>query len=161
LYKLVVNSEDGEEVLEFATSKLALLYRDYHLTFGSWKPLSVWIEDASLEIERHPFIVAEKVVTVNEVPTRFYRVVEGIDKVKQESAPESLPATWVRFRAERTALLACTDWTQVADSALEMHARKDYRSYRAYLRALPSLHNEETIVTAKVYSFEDWKKGNR
>jgi hypothetical protein len=58
-------------------------------------------------------------------------------------------------------MLQLTDWTQLSDCELTIEDRKEFRSYRNYLRTLPVLYNDSTIVCAKVYSFEEWKKGKR
>jgi hypothetical protein len=161
MYKLTIKKNGKSQVMGFETIELANLYRDYHLTFGEWASLVKWVEESTISAEDKPYIVDEKMVKVSDKLVRFFKVVSGISFELKDPPSESIKDVWRVFRESRTKELFKTDWSQVPDSALTMEAKKDFRGYRSYLRALPSLHNDETIVSAKIYSFADWKKGCR
>jgi len=163
MYKLYVldNKTKEEKVLKFETIELALLYKDYHLTFGTWANVSKWVNADQITNEQKPFIVDSKYIDVKNVPTLFYKVSDGFQIKVQKEDSGSVEELWQVFRKKRNVKLSETDWTQLADSDITVEERKEYRSYRSYLRTLPSLHNNDSILGAKVYSFEDWKKGRR
>jgi hypothetical protein len=161
MHKLIIRQGDVEQVHEFETSELAQLYRDYHLAFGNWNGTSRWIEARKVTPEEAPFIVDEKTELVNEEVVRFYRITDGIQLKIEEASPDCLEDLWKLFREKRNKWLQLTDWTQLADCELDTEQRKEYRAYRSYLRTLPKLYNDSSVVYAKVYSFEDWKKGKR
>ena len=161
MHKLIVRQGDIEQVHEFETSELAQLYRDYHLAFGHWNGISKWVEESYITPENQPFVVDEKTELVDGNIVRYYKLTEGIELKIEEASPNSVEDIWKIFRRKRTQLLAMTDWTQLADCAISTEEKKDYRAYRGYLRAVTKLYDNHTIVSAKVYSFEDWKKGKR
>lgn len=161
MYKLFVKKDDKEEILEFATAELAQLYRDYHLAFGHWNGLTKWVEEKHLTEEEKAFIVDEKTELVAGGIIRFYKLTTGVEFCIEKAEPTQIDQAWYLFRKKRDRALLDTDWTQLADSPVSAEVRKDYRSYRNYLRVLPSLHNDSSILNAKVYSFQDWKKGLR
>ena len=163
MYKLYVldNKTKEEKVLKFETIELALLYRDYHTTFGTWANVSKWVSADQITSEQKPFIVDSKYVDVKNVPTLFYKVSDGFQIKVQKEEIGSVEEIWMLFRKKRNSKLLETDWTQLSDCVLTVDERKEYRNYRAYLRNLPSLHNNDSVLAAKVYSFEDWKKGKR
>ena len=53
---------------------------------------------------------------------------------EQFAPPPPPPATWDSIRAERDALLAASDWTQVADAPVDAAA---WATYRQQLRDIP------------------------
>lgn len=161
MHKLIVRQGDIEQVHEFETSELAQLYRDYHLAFGHWNGISSWIEEKDLTPEKRRFVIDEKTELVKDKIVRFYRLTDGIELKIEEASPDCIEDLWGLFRKQRNKFLHETDWTQLADAELDTEQKKEYRAYRAYLRVLPKLHNDSTIVSAKVYSFEEWKKGKR
>lgn len=163
MYKLyVLNDKTKEEkVLKFETIELALLYRDYHLTFGTWSSVSKWVSAEEITDVQKLYIVDSKYIESNNKLKLFYKISEGFQIRIQKEDSGSIEEIWMVFRKKRDLRLTETDWTQVADSALTIDERKEYRSYRNYLRDLPLLHDNTTILGAKVYCFEDWKKGKR
>jgi hypothetical protein len=161
MHKLIVRQGDTEQVHEFENSELAQLYRDYHLAFGHWNGISKWIEEKDLTPEKQSFVVDEKTELVNDKVVRFYKLTEGIELKIEEVTENSVEYLWKKLREKRNEFLAVTDWTQIADCELETEQRKEYRAYRSYLRVLPKLYDNSSVVSAKVYSFEDWKKGKR
>lgn len=161
MYKLVVKHGEVERELEFATAELAQLYRDYHLAFGHWNGKAEWKEEKDVKEESKPFIIDEMTEFVDGNLVRKYRLTDGIKFVIEEVTGTTVAEVWKIFRKQRNRMLAYTDWTQLSDAEISTELRKDYRAYRNYLRVLPSLYNDDTIVKAKVYSFEDWKKGMR
>ena len=50
---------------------------------------------------------------------------------------DALASSWDRFRTERNALLASSDWTQSPDSPLDDEAKAEWAVYREELRDLP------------------------
>jgi hypothetical protein len=163
MYKLYVLNEktNEEKVLKFETIELAILYRDYHLAFGIWSNISKWVsEDKITDVERS-FIVDTKYIEKDGLQKLFYKVADGFKIKVQKEDNGSLEELWAVFRKKRHLKLRETDWTQLADVDLETEERKEYRQYRNYLRELPSLYNDSSISHAKVYSFDDWKKGKR
>ncbi len=163
MYKLSVrdvNTED-EQILEFESAELAILYRDYHLAFGQWNSTVKWVEEKSLTPEQKRFIVDEKTEFIDGVIVRFYKLAEGMEIQLEEVFGDSLAGCWRMLRANRNKMLEMTDWTQLADVEMSTEERKDYRKYRSYLRALPRLYDDASIIRAKVYSFSEWKKGKR
>lgn len=161
MYKLTIKQGDTERVMEFATAELAQLYRDYHLAFGHWNGISKWVEESYITPENQPFVVDEKTELVDGNIVRYYKLTEGVELKIEEATSNTVEDVWKIFRKKRTQLLAMTDWTQLADCAISTEEKKDYRAYRGYLRAVTKLYDNSTIVLAKVYSFEDWKKGKR
>lgn len=161
MHKLIVRQGDIEQVHEFETSELAQLYRDYHLAFGHWNGISKWIEEKDLTPEKQRFVIDEKTELVNGKIVRFFRLTDGIELRIEEASPDCIEDLWGLFRKRRNKFLQETDWTQLADCEMDTEQRKEYRAYRSYLRVLPKLYDDSTIVSAKVYSFEDWKKGKR
>ena len=55
-----------------------------------------------------------------------------------------LAQEWKRIRAERTRLLAETDWTQGGDSPLTTQKKSDWAKYRTSLRTLPEDQSSKT-----------------
>jgi hypothetical protein len=161
MYKLVIKQGETQRVMEFATAELAQLYRDYHLAFGHWNGISKWVEESYITPENQPFVVDEKTELVDGNIVRYYKLTEGVELKIEEATSNTVEDVWKIFRKKRTQLLAMTDWTQLADCAISTEEKKDYRAYRGYLRAVTKLYDNSTIVLAKVYSFEDWKKGKR
>lgn len=163
MYKLYVldNKTKEEKILKFETIELALLYKDYHLTFGIWSSVSKWVNSSEVTNEQKPFIVDSKYINIKDVPTLFYKISDGFQIKVQKEESDSVDEIWMLFRKKRNVKLLETDWSQLSDCNLTVDERKEYRSYRSYLRDLPKLHNDSSIITAKVYSFEDWKKGKR
>jgi hypothetical protein len=84
--------------------------------------------------------------------------VEVIDLSSQVLA-ETIAQKWTAFRADRDAKLAACDFTQLADAPLTSAEKTEYRNYRTYLRGAPNLHNDTTILTATVKTFEEYKAG--
>lgn len=163
MFKLTIKSVKTGEVkhLEFKTAELAILYRDYHLAFGNFNKIVKWVEEKDLKDEDKPFIIDEKMEFINNSPVKLYRLTEGLELKIQETGIDTIVQFWKEFRKKRNLILSMTDWTQLPDSELSVDERKEYRSYRSYLRTLPSLHNDDSIINAKVYSLEEWKKGKR
>lgn len=161
MYKLIVRQDNIEQVHEFENAELAQLYRDYHLAFGHWNGISKWIEEKDLTPEMQRFVIDERTELVNGCIVRFYKLTEGIELKIEEASPNCINDLWSMFRKKRNIALQETDWTQLADCDLTTEEKKDYRSYRSYLKTLPRLYDDASVVSAKVYSFEDWKKGSR
>jgi hypothetical protein len=163
MYKLTVkDARTGEEqVKEFETAELAILYRDYHLAFGQWNGIARWVEERHITQEQQKFIVDEKTELINGEILRFYKLSEGLEIKLEEASGKSINGCWNIFREKRNKMLQLTDWTQLSDCELTIEDRKEFRGYRNYLRTLPVLYNDSTIIHAKVYSFEEWKKGKR
>lgn len=53
------------------------------------------------------------------------------------SAPPAPNPTWDEIRQERDALLAVSDWTQIADAPLSAEDQQQWADYRQDLRDLP------------------------
>ena len=66
--------------------------------------------------------------------------------VKDDTAKAAweLAEEWKRIRAERTRLLAESDWTQGGDSPLTTQKKSDWAKYRTSLRTLPDDQSSET-----------------
>jgi len=163
MYKLSVkDARTGEEqVKEFETAELAILYRDYHLVFGQWNSVVKWVEEKDTTLEQQRFIIDEKTELVNGNVIRFYKLAEGLEIQLEEASNDAIKQCWILLRTSRNRMLKLTDWSQLPDTELSTDERKEYRNYRSYLRVLPKLYDDATIIQARVYSFEDWKKGKR
>lgn len=161
MYKLIVRKDNIEQEYEFESAELAQLYRDYHLAFGHWNGISKWIHEKELTEEKKRFVVDERTELENGIIVRFFKLTEGIELKIEQAIGNSIDECWIIIRNTRNKLLQETDWTQLPDISLGMDEKKEYRNYRAYLRTLPTLHNSDSIVKAKVYSFEEWKNGKR
>jgi hypothetical protein len=163
MYKLTVKDArtEEEQVREFETAELAILYRDYHLVFGQWNSVVKWVEEKDATPEQQRFIIDEKTELVNGNIVRFYKLAEGMEIQLEEASNDAIKQCWILLRTSRDRMLKLTDWTQLPDTELSTDERKEYRNYRSYLRVLPKLYDDATIIQAKVYSFEDWKKGKR
>lgn len=161
MYKLRIKQGEVERELEFATAELAQLYRDYHLAFGHWGGKAGWKPETEVTEEQRPFIVDEITELVNGEIVKRYKLTDGIEFVLEEATGTAVEETWRLLREKRNRMLAFTDWTQLSDAEISTELRKDYRAYRNYLRVLPSLYNDDSVAKARVYSFQDWKKGMR
>lgn len=163
MYKLYVfdSKTNEEKVLKFESMELAVLYRDYHLAFGLWSNVTKWISENDIEEEQKKFIIDSKYVEVNGVLNKFFKIANGFEIVIKKEERVAIQESWNLFRYKRKLALIETDWTQLADASLDTEERKEYRSYRDYLRKLPKLYDDSSVTYAKVYSFEDWKKGKR
>jgi hypothetical protein len=161
MHKLIVRQGEIEHVHEFETSELAQLYRDYHLAFGHWNGVSKWIEEKDVTPENRRFVVDERSELIEGNIIRFFKLTEGVELRIEEVTSNTVEDVWKILRRKRTQLLAMTDWTQLADCALTTEEKKDYRAYRGYLRVIPKLYDNSTVLYAKAYSFEEWKKGKR
>lgn len=161
MFRLIVSDSNGEKFLEFETPELAKLYRDYHLAFGHWNGMSKWVVEDAITPEEKAFIIDEMTELRNGVVKRVYRISEGIKLKLEEADPSSISSVWAMIRKKRNFLLAETDWTQLPDVNLPVEVRKEYRDYRNYLRVFPSLHNDGSIVSAKVCTLTEWKRGER
>ncbi len=163
MYKLIIKNagSEEEEIKEFESSELAVLYRDYHLAFGQWNSVVKWVQESHLTEEQRRFIVDEKTELINGKISRLYKLSEGIELKIEEVDKVGKEYFWKCLRQTRNYFLDSTDWTQLADAEIDTEQRKEYRSYRSYLRILPKLYDDSTIFNAKVYDFEDWKKGKR
>ena len=66
--------------------------------------------------------------------------------VKDDTAKAAweLAEEWKRIRAERTRLLAESDWTQGADCPLTTQKKSDWAKYRTSLRTLPEDQSSKT-----------------
>ena len=66
--------------------------------------------------------------------------------VKDDTAKTAweLAEEWKRIRAQRTRLLAETDWTQGGDSPLTTQKKSDWAKYRTSLRTLPEDQSSKT-----------------
>lgn len=146
------------EEKEFETAKLARIYRDYHLNFGHWQGKASWKREDKVVPEDRRFIIDEMTKLEDGQIYRYYHVTDGliIEGYKGESKEG-----FEDMRSKRLEKLLESDWTQIADVAMPQDKRKQYRAYRQYLRDLPSLHNEESILSAEVYSYEEWLLGKR
>jgi len=161
MHKLIVRQGEIEQVLEFETSELAQLYRDYHLAFGHWNGICKWVEEKHITPENKRFAVDERTELINGEIVRYFKLSEGIELKIEEVTSNSISEVWKILRRKRNEFLEFTDWTQLADCALTTEEKKEYRAYRSYLRTIPILYDDSNVVYAKVYSFEDWKKGKR
>lgn len=162
MFTLTVKEKEETKQLEFETAELAKLYRDYHLAFGHWNGKSSWIDEAKVTPEMFKFVVDEMTEIRDGKLVRVYRVTDGIELILEKAtSPQTILESWILLRQTRDFILKETDWTQVADNSLTQDERKEFRSYRQYLRSIPELHNDESIGMARVYSFEQWKEGKR
>lgn len=163
MYKLVVKNSaaDNEEIKEFESAELAILYRDYHLVFGQWNSVVKWVEEKHLAPEQRRYIIDEKTELLNGEVVRLYKLAEGMEIKLEEVSGSAVEECWKLLRRDRNRALQFTDWTQLPDTELSTDERKEYRNYRSYLRVLPKLYDDATISQAKVQSFENWKKGKR
>lgn len=160
MFKLVLRSPlTGEtEEKEFQTARLAQIYMDYHLNFGHWQGKAGWKKEDQLLPEDRRYIIDEMTKVEDGAVVRYYNVTEGII-IEGYEAEEG--EGFADLRSRRLKCLQETDWTQLADVSLTQDERRQYRAYRQYLRDLPSLHNEESVSSAEVYSYEEWLLGKR
>lgn len=161
MYKITIKQGESQSEMEFDTAKLARLYRDYHLAFGHWSGRSQWIEESKVTPEMRRFIVDEMSEIREGRTVRVYRVTDGIELVMEEASANTVSECWSSFRETRNTLLKESDWTQMADVSISQEVRKDYRSFRQYLRDAPKLHGDNSIAEARVYGFIEWKSGKR
>jgi hypothetical protein len=164
MHKIKLERDNGTiEEMAFESHKLALIYKEYHLAFGNWNGCSRWIEDGKLTPEEKGYICDEMTDIRGGEIVRLYRVTNGLKITVEEVLKPSyaLDEVWERFRATRLEALKLTDWSQLADVQMSQDLRKQYRNYRQYLRDLPKMHNDHTVLTAKVYDFNDFLNGKR
>ena len=71
---------------------------------------------------------------------------DGSAILKDDTAKAAweLAEEWKQIRAERTRLLAETDWTQGGDSPLTTQKKSDWAVYRTSLRTLPEDQSSKT-----------------
>ena len=163
MYKInVTNSKTLEKKeYEFGTASDAKLYKSYHLKFGEWAEGSYWVFEHKVTPEQKPFIVDEMTEFSNGVILRKYLI--NINWIISEEIATDYTITecWELFRESRNCHLDKSDWTQLADSILSTSEKQEWRKYRQYLRDLPKLHNDVTILNAKIANFQEWKNGER
>ena len=128
---------------------------------GNESEIAKWIEEKDLTPEKQRFVIDEKSELINGKIVRFFRLTDGIELKIEEASPDCVHDLWRLVRENRNKFLQMTDWTQLADCELTTEEKKEYRSYRSYLRVLPKLYDDSSVVSAKVYWFDDWKKGSR
>jgi Phage tail assembly chaperone protein len=159
----LVRENGTKEEFTFESHKLALIYKEYHLEFGTWNKAAHWVEDTKITPDTRPFICDEMTEVRGGEIVRLYRITEGFKiELEEVKAPSlALDEVWERFRYLRTEMLKLTDWSQLADVVMSQDLRKQYRSYRQYLRDLPKLHSDSTIIHAKVYDFNEFLNGKR
>lgn len=158
-YITVRNTKTGTvDTKEFESAKLAQVYRDYHLHFGNWSGLGRWISASELTPESQKYVCDEVTKMEKGQVVPYYYVADGLII---ESYKGSKDDEYAVFRLKRDSALKATDWTQLADVIMTQDERKSYRNYRDYLRKLPGLHDDTSIVTAQVYSYEEWLSGKR
>jgi len=85
-------------------------------------------------------------ITSNLEGTHYHLTWNGSEIVKDDTAKAAweLAEEWKRIRAERTRLLAETDWTQGGDSPLTTQKKSDWAVYRTSLRTLPEDQSSKT-----------------
>ena len=78
--------------------------------------------------------------------TTFHLTWDGTTVSADDDAKTAfeLAEEWKRIRAERTRLLAETDWTQGGDSPLTTQKKSDWAKYRTSLRTLPEDQSSKT-----------------
>jgi len=72
--------------------------------------------------------------------TRYWVVdaeAQTVTNNQAQADADALASSWDRFRTERNALLASSDWTQSPDSPLDDEAKAEWAVYREELRDLP------------------------
>lgn len=69
---------------------------------------------------------------------------EEIKEMEDRAAAMDLDFTFTR--AQRNALLAGCDWTQIADASLGAHTVEEWATYRQELRDLPSKYSKVSEV---------------
>lgn len=159
MYSLVVTDVDTLEVTtkSFESLELAILYKDYHLHFGVWSKFTKWIPEKNVAPEDKKYVLDKKQMG----GVSFCWVCSGLKFQILKNGDAGVNEVWDRIRKQRDALLVESDWTQLSDSPLSTEGKKDWRGYRDYLRAFPILHNDGSIVNAKIVSFKEWKAGKR
>jgi hypothetical protein len=145
----------------FATQELAILYRDYHLYFGDWTKYVSWIKEDLLTSEQRKMSLEEKNELQDGVLYKIYLVPSGIEISLGDKKPQTPLNLWKDLRDKRNGYLVETDWTQLSDSPLTAALKKEYKEYRNYLRVLPTLYNENSIESAVVRTFIEWRTGLR
>jgi hypothetical protein len=78
-------------------------------------------------------------------------------QVEDVTSELSLAEAKAKLRKDRDELLASLDFTQLADAPITSEQKRLYREYRAYLRKLPAQHTDESIGTAKIETFQEFK----
>ena len=66
-------------------------------------------------------------------------------------------------RGFRNAILADTDWTQLADSPLTDAEKADYARYRVYLRNLPATMDNADVIAfqeSDISTYDAWVAAN-
>jgi hypothetical protein len=163
MYRLYIDhfNTGQEQVLEFESAKSAIIYKEYHTTFGDWKYNIEWIEEKNLTKELKQFIVDQRIEVKDKKVLKFYKIARGIKIRLEEVCGTAIEECWQILKSKRDTLLKETDYTQLSDAPFTTAVKLEYRNYRDYLRNLPSLHNNDTILHAEVRSFEEFKIGLR
>jgi hypothetical protein len=156
--------ETGKETtLEFENKEVAKLYRDYHCRFHAWDKRESWIAERFLLPEHKQFVVAEKEETKlnknkEEVTTKYFKIKPKTIILEDNLGLKREALMWEALRSDRNEALDATDWTQIADCALDSKVRQLYREYRQYLRNLPLSYNDSTIEQYKIMDFSTWRE---
>lgn len=161
MYKLeIINCETEEKKeLKFDSFELAKLYRDYHITFGTLSSCAKWVSEKDIKLEQKQFIIDEKYISSDGIMIKYYKITDGYKvRIYNESGVITYKELWDNLRLIRNNKLKDTDWTQLPDNNLTIEEKKEFRKYRDYLRGVTTLYNDSSVHSAKVYSFEDWKK---
>lgn len=80
-----------------------------------------------------------------------------LEDLKVNNEEERIKLALDRIIRTRDKSLKDTDWTQLADVPLDSLEKKNYRSYRSYLRDLPK-NVKSGKLEVKCMSFKEWKK---
>ena len=109
---------------------------------------AIQINDSSGEVEpvsgENRSATAEEIKAVQDKWTAL--------KAADDKAVEDFNNSWDRVRGERSLLLANTDWTVMADSALTSEKQQEYKTYRSNFRNIPQTYSSSN---PKDITFDD------
>jgi hypothetical protein len=162
MYKLFLRHLPTGKVkeIEFNNKEEMDLYKKYHITFHGWDKAQKWVHERFIKEEERKYIVSEQEKSgPNKSAQKWFLVRPEWNFVDIEIDPEkAIVVDWDTLRAKRDWMLKETDHSQLAYATFDSATKGKYREYRTYLRNLPLNFNEESIGSAIVMTFDEWRE---
>ena len=135
------------------TSRWISLYDVNHSFFQivkNWSSKDEYFKKMILEEEDHS-MAEERLRAIEKADSEYKK--HCLKKIEQSDALEI-----AEVKKTMAAVLKESDWTQLVDAPLTTDQKKQWRSYRDYVRHVPKLWKRKQILELKVMSFEEWEK---
>lgn len=98
-----------------------------------------------------------KSIIDNENVELLERMERELEQWNTEQVQAEAQAVVTKLRSDRDKLLSGSDWTQIADAPVSEEQRAEWVEYRAYLRSVPQLWDDQRMREPVVLKFDQWK----